>query len=384
MARGSSSKENALAHAQSPYLLQHANNPVDWFPWEETALKKAQKEDKLVVISIGYASCHWCHVMEHESFEDEAVATLMNSHFVSIKVDREERPDIDQVYMQALQMLTGQGGWPLNIVALPDGRPVWGGTYFPKAQWMDYLTQIVNLQQKEPERLLQYATHLEKGMQQLELEKSKDALAFEQKALDKALDHLNGKLDYENGGLLGAPKFMMPTLIDLFLSSDQFKKHAHFTLEKMALGGIFDLVGGGFSRYSVDEKWHIPHFEKMGYDNGQLLFSYSCAYQDQPKAIYKETVDKTISFLQRDLSSAQGGFYAALDADSLDVQKNLTEGAFYVWNLPELEELGLLNQAYFKSYFGINKHGYWEKNQYVLFPVPMFIYTKIRLEIGLI
>ena len=167
MARGSSSKENALAHAQSPYLLQHANNPVDWFPWEETALKKAQKEDKLVVISIGYASCHWCHVMEHESFEDEAVATLMNSHFVSIKVDREERPDIDQVYMQALQMLTGQGGWPLNIVALPDGRPVWGGTYFPKAHWMDYLTQIVNLQQKEPERLLQNATHLEKGMQQL-------------------------------------------------------------------------------------------------------------------------------------------------------------------------------------------------------------------------
>ena len=162
----------------------------------------------------------------------------MNSHFVSIKVDREERPDIDQVYMQALQMLTGQGGWPLNIVALPDGRPVWGGTYFPKAHWMDYLTQIVNLQQKEPERLLQYATHLEKGMQQLELEKSKDALAFEQKALDKALDHLNGKLDYANGGLLGAPKFMMPTLIDLFLSSDKFKNHAHFTLEKMALGGF--------------------------------------------------------------------------------------------------------------------------------------------------
>ena len=367
MAKGASSKENALAHAQSPYLLQHANNPVDWFPWEETALKKAQKEDKLLIISIGYAACHWCHVMEHESFEDEAVATLMNSHFVSIKVDREERPDIDQVYMQALQMLNGQGGWPLNIVALPDGRPLWGGTYFPKAQWMDYLTQIVNLQQKEPERLIQYATHLEKGMQQLELEKSKNVLAFDQKTLDKALGHLEDKLDYENGGLLGAPKFMMPNLIDLFLSSDQFKKHAHFTLEKMALGGIFDLLGGGFSRYSVDEKWHIPHFEKMGYDNGQLLYSYSCAYQEQPKAIYKEIVDKTISFLQRDLSSAQGGFYAALDADSLDAQRNLTEGAFYVWTLAELKELGLLNQAYFKSYFGINKSGYWEKDQYVLF-----------------
>ena len=230
MARRSSSKKNALAHAQSPYLLQHANNPVDWFPWEETALKKAQKEDKLLIISIGYAACHWCHVMEHESFEDEAVATLMNSHFVSIKVDREERPDIDQVYMQALQMLTGQGGWPLNMIALPDGRPVWGGTYFPKAQWMDYLTQIVTLKQKEPKRLLQYAIHLEKGMQQLELEKSKDVLAFDHKALDKALGRLNSKLDRENGGLLGAPKFMMPTLIDLFLSNDQFKKHARFTL----------------------------------------------------------------------------------------------------------------------------------------------------------
>ena len=367
MAKGSSSKENALAHAQSPYLLQHANNPVDWFPWEETALNKAQQEDKLLIISIGYAACHWCHVMEHESFEDEAVAALMNRHFVSIKVDREERPDIDQVYMQALQMLTGQGGWPLNIVAMPDGRPVWGGTYFPKAQWLDYLTQIVNLKQKEPQHLLQYASHLEKGMQQLELEKGKDTLALEKKALDNALDRLDNKLDRENGGLLGVTKFMMPTLIDLFLSYDQFKKHAHFTLEKIALGGIFDLIGGGFSRYSVDEKWHIPHFEKMGYDNGQLLYSYSYAYQDQPKAIYKEVVDKTISFLQRDLSDAQGGFYAALDADSLDAQETLTEGAFYVWTVTELEELGLLNQAYFKSYFGINQNGYWEKDQYVFF-----------------
>ena len=367
MAKRSSSKENALAHAQSPYLLQHANNPVDWFPWEETALNKAQQEDKLLIISIGYAACHWCHVMEHESFEDEAVARLMNNHFVSIKVDREERPDIDQVYMQALQMLTGQGGWPLNIVALPDGRPVWGGTYFPKDQWIDYLTQIVSLKQKEPQRLLQYATHLEKGMQQLELEKSKDALTLEKNALDKALDRLDNKLDRENGGLLGAPKFMMPTLIDLFLSSDQFKKHAHFTLEKIALGGVFDLIGGGFSRYSVDEKWHIPHFEKMGYDNGQLLYSYSCAYQDQAKEIYQEAVDKTISFLQRDLSDAQGGFYAALDADSLDAQKTLTEGAFYVWTISELETLGLLNQPYFKSYFGINQRGYWEKDQYVFF-----------------
>ena len=360
-------KENALALAQSPYLLQHANNPVAWFPWEEKYLNQAQKENKLLIVSIGYAACHWCHVMEHESFEDEAVATLMNTHFISIKVDREERPDIDQVYMQALQILTGQGGWPLNIVALPDGRPVWGGTYFPKAQWMDYLQQIVTLKQKDPERLLQYATHLEKGMRQLELEKSKDPSRIEVSEIEKAFNGLNDKLDLENGGLVGAPKFMMPTLIDLFLSSTSLKAHAHLSLEKIAKGGIFDLIGGGFSRYAVDEKWHIPHFEKMGYDNGQLLYSYSCAYQDQANALYKEVVDKTVSFLQRELSDASGGFYAALDADSLDGQQKLTEGAYYVWTLSQLEGLALLNQEHFKAYFGINQDGYWEKDQYVFF-----------------
>ena len=234
--------------------MQHVNNPVDWFPWEEAQLEKAQKENKLVIISIGYAACHWCHVMEHESFEDEAVANLMNNHFVSIKVDREERPDIDHIYMQALQILTGQGGWPLNIVALPDGRPVWGGTYFPKAQWMDYLQQIVSLHQKEPQRLLDYANHLEKGMQQLELEKSKDELDLVKEDLEKTLSLFNAKLDLKYGGLVGAPKFMMPTLIDLFLSTTPLEKHAHFTLEKIALGGVFDLIGGGFSRYGCGRK----------------------------------------------------------------------------------------------------------------------------------
>lgn len=367
MAKGPSSKKNALARAQSPYLLQHANNPVDWFPWEEAQLEKAQKENKLVIISIGYAACHWCHVMEHESFEDDAVADLMNTHFVSIKVDREERPDIDHIYMQALQILTGQGGWPLNIVALPDGRPVWGGTYFPKAQWMDYLQQIVSLHQKEPQRLLDYANHLEKGMQQLELEKSKDELDLVKDDLEKTLSLFNAKLDLKNGGLVGAPKFMMPTLIDLFLSTTPLEKHAHFTLEKIALGGVFDLIGGGFSRYAVDERWHVPHFEKMGYDNGQLLYSYSCAYEAKPNELYKEVVDKTIAFLLRELSAPEGGFYAALDADSLDEQKQLTEGAYYVWTIKELEALGLLAEEHFSAYFGINEDGYWEKDQYVFY-----------------
>ena len=358
-------KENALFQAQSPYLLQHAKNPVDWFPWDKTYLKKAQQEDKLLIISIGYAACHWCHVMEHESFEDEEVANLMNTNFVSIKVDREERPDIDHIYMQALQMLTGQGGWPLNIVALPDGRPVWGGTYFPKAQWIGYLKQIVDLKQKKPKRLFQYASHLEKGMKQLELEKSEVEIELDAIALKKAIQDFDQKIDRDNGGLLGAPKFMMPSIIDLFLNNTDLKKHAHLSLKKIALGGIFDLIGGGFSRYSVDERWHIPHFEKMGYDNGQLLYSYSTAYQDYPNTLYKEVVDKTIAFLQNNLSAPQGGFYAALDADSLDQQKQLTEGAFYVWTKAELDRLGLLSQEHFKAYFGINKNGYWEKEQYV-------------------
>ncbi|MGB1448650.1 MAG: thioredoxin domain-containing protein [Flavobacteriaceae bacterium] len=367
MAKASTPKKNALAHAQSPYLLQHATNPVHWFPWEDFPLLKAKKEEKLLIISIGYAACHWCHVMEHESFEDEEVATVMNEHFISIKVDREERPDIDQVYMQALQILTGQGGWPLNIVALPDGRPIWGGTYFPKAQWLDYLQQIVKLQQEEPQRLTQYAQHLEDSMQQLELEKNKEEHLLEQSALDQACENLASKFDHKNGGLLGAPKFMMPTLINLFLSKNEFKEHAHFSLKKMALGGIFDVLGGGFSRYAVDDRWHVPHFEKMGYDNGQLLYCYSAAYRLKKDRLYKEIVDKTITFLTKELQASKGGFYAALDADSLDQNNNLEEGAFYVWTKEELTQLGLAQQKHFCSYFGIDQSGYWEKDQYVLF-----------------
>lgn len=366
MAKVPSSK-NALAGAQSPYLLQHANNPVDWYPWGEVPLKKAAEESKLLIISIGYAACHWCHVMEHESFEDDEVAKLMNDHFVSIKVDREERPDIDHIYMQALQILTGQGGWPLNIVALPDGRPVWGGTYFPKVQWMDYLEQIVTLHKEDSQRLYQYANHLEDGMQQLELEKSIEEHPIATKDLNHALQTLATKLDRENGGLLGAPKFMMPTLIDLFLSSKQLNDHAHFTLRKIALGGVFDVIGGGFSRYAVDKRWHIPHFEKMAYDNGQLLYSYSTAYQEKKDPLYKEVVAKTIAFLQKDLQNQEGGFYAALDADSLDAENALTEGAYYVWTEKELTELGLFNQAHFCEYYGINQNGYWEKENYVCF-----------------
>ena len=367
MAKSSPKHLNALAQEQSPYLQQHAKNPVQWYPWQSQYLERAQKENKLLIISIGYAACHWCHVMEHESFEDEEVANVMNKNFINLKVDREERPDIDHVYMQALQLLTGQGGWPLNIVALPDGRPVWGGTYFKKEQWMDYLNQLVNLQQNNPEKLLQYADRLAQGMKELSIVQNSFPPVLKQEQLDQLFERLHQKIDAAHGGMGGAPKFMMPTLIDLFLASKRLNAHAHLTLRKMALGGLFDVLGGGFSRYSVDHRWHVPHFEKMGYDNGQLLATYSRAYREKQNLLYKEVVDKTIHFLTQELQHSSGGFYASLDADSLDKKGELTEGAYYVWTKAELESLGLLEQPHFESYFGVNKAGYWEHDNYVFY-----------------
>lgn len=367
MARPSEEHKNLLAQEQSPYLRQHAGNPVFWVPWGDEHLQKAKENNRLILISIGYAACHWCHVMERESFEDDAVAQLMNSHFINIKVDREERPDIDHVYMQALQILTGQGGWPLNIVALPDGRPLWGGTYFPKEQWMAYLTQIVTLHEKNPSKLRRYASDLEKGMLALELEKNKGQKTLELHEIRAAISSFENKIDRTNGGLNGAPKFMMPTLLNLFLRTKELTTHAHLTLEKMALGGLFDLLGGGFSRYSVDERWHVPHFEKMGYDNGQLLEVYCSAYQKTKSPLYREVIEKTLRFLNDELSNQKGGFYASLDADSLSPNGTLEEGAFYVWSKSELEVLGLLNTPYFTDYFGINSQGYWENDCYVFF-----------------
>ena len=360
---------NALAKEQSAYLRQHANNPVNWVPWAENHFLEAKENNRLIIISIGYAACHWCHVMEHESFEDKGVARLMNEHFISIKVDREERPDVDHVYMQALQLLTGQGGWPLNIVALPDGRPIWGGTYFPKDQWIHYLDQLVQLQKEHPEKLLAYAAQLSEGMKQLELEKHKEEKAITTNDLANAVNGIYQKLDEQQGGTLGAPKFMMPTLLELYAASDHLNQHLRLSLDKMALGGLFVLLGGGFSRYSVDERWHIPHFEKMGYDNGQLLYSYSKAYRNQPSQLYREVVEKTVQFLQKELSNGTGGFYASLDADSLNKKGELEEGAFYVWTKEELDQLGLSQQEHFNTYFGINELGFWENDNYVIYRV---------------
>lgn len=363
---------NALIHQSSPYLLQHAHNPVNWEPWEQQVLDRAKTEERPLLISIGYASCHWCHVMERECFEDPQVAQLMNDRFVNIKVDREERPDVDQIYMDALQMITGQGGWPLNIVALPDGRPIWGATYLPKERWMAALDQLAGLFDRERERLDQYASDLTEGLHAINLiEDPKGEGLPSLSDLDVALQAWSRHFDLEMGGHRGAPKFPMPNNWDFLLhyslarKSPELLEFVENTLEKMAYGGIHDHIGGGFSRYSVDDRWHVPHFEKMLYDNGQLIGLYAKAYAHTKKELYKKVVEQTISFSVEQLMDPNGGFYSSLDADSPDPEGTLKEGAHYVWTLEELTELLGEDFRVFQAYFNINETGHWEEGTYV-------------------
>ena len=367
-----SKMSNNLINETSPYLLQHAYNPVDRNPWNKQYLEKAKKENKLVVISIGYSSCHWCHVMEKESFEDSLVASIMNEKYISIKVDREERPDVDQVYMNAVQLMTGSGGWPLNVITLPDGRPIWGGTYFSKDQWISALTQISDLYNKEPERFINYATTLEKGIKSLDIITTNDNQELASIDLDKHIGSLVNKIDKKNGGFSGAPKFMMPNNIHFLLRSayqnndKETLKLVNLTLEKMAYGGVYDQIGGGFSRYSTDEKWHIPHFEKMLYDNAQLISLYSDAYLITNDELYKNVVYETINFVLKELTNSNGGFYSSIDADSKSLDGKENEGAYYVWKEDELKKLLKDEFIIFSDYYNINKYGYWEDDNYVL------------------
>jgi len=367
-----SKMSNNLINETSPYLLQHAYNPVDWNPWNKQYLEKAKKENKLIIISIGYSSCHWCHVMEKESFEDSLVASIMNEKYISIKVDREERPDVDQVYMNAVQLMTGSGGWPLNVVTLPDGRPIWGGTYFPKDQWINALTQISDLYNKEPERFINYADTLEKGIKSLDIITTNDNQELSSIDIDKHIGSLVNKIDKKNGGFSGAPKFMMPNNIHFLLRSayqnndKETLKLVNLTLEKMAYGGVYDQIGGGFSRYSTDEKWHIPHFEKMLYDNAQLISLYSDAYLITNNELYKNVVYETINFVLKELTNSNGGFYSSIDADSKSLDGKENEGAYYVWKEDELKKLLKDEFIVFSDYYNINKYGYWEDDNYVL------------------
>ena len=365
---------NDLIKETSPYLLQHAHNPVQWHAWNDQTLELAKKENKLILVSIGYAACHWCHVMEHESFENDSVAKIMNAHFICIKVDREERPDIDQVYMSAVQLLTGSGGWPLNAIALPDGRPFYGGTYFPKEQWVQVLQKIADLYKNEPKKATEYAERLAEGIKTKELVSiNTNAIAFNKNNALDIITNWKPQWDLIFGGRKGARnKFPLPNNYQFLLRyGTQFKDKAvldytHLTLEKMALGGIYDQIGGGFSRYSTDTKWHVPHFEKMLYDNGQLVSLYSDAYLAKPNPLYKQTVYETLDFVSRELMDKTGAFYSSLDADSDNEAGHLEEGAFYAWKKKELTALLADDYELFASYYNINNYGQWENGNYVL------------------
>jgi uncharacterized protein YyaL (SSP411 family) len=285
---------NDLINESSPYLLQHAHNPVNWYPWGDKALQKASTENKMLIISIGYAACHWCHVMEHESFEDADVAKIMNENFICIKIDREERPDVDQVYMNAAQLITGRGGWPLNAMALADGRPFYAGTYFPKDKWMNMLAYFVDMQQKQPEALEKSAAQVTRGIHATEhVVLTKNEKIFSLADLDKQFETWKPNIDFTRGGENRAPKFPMPSAWAYLLhynylsNNEEALKAATVTLDNMALGGIYDHLQGGFARYSTDANWHVPHFEKMLYDNAQLVMLYAQAYQLTTRSIKK-------------------------------------------------------------------------------------------------
>ncbi|MEL6697337.1 MAG: thioredoxin domain-containing protein [Bacteroidota bacterium] len=353
---------NRLIETSSPYLLQHAHNPVDWYPWGEEALAKAQKENKLLLISIGYAACHWCHVMEHESFEDTAVAAIMNKYFVPIKVDREERPDVDQIYMNAALLTTGRGGWPLNAFALPDGKPFFAGTYFPKDQWVRVLEYFADLQANRPEELLKNAAKLTEGLQQMEYTELVEAPSeFTLAQATQAFESTVSKIDMRKGGLDRAPKFPMPAIHEFLLDYHYYTQNKQalaavkVTLDEMAMGGIYDQVGGGFARYSTDAIWKVPHFEKMLYDNGQLVSLYAQAFQLTQDPYYEEIVRETLTFIERELTDENGGFYSSLDADSEG-----EEGKFYVWDAKEIEELLGKDAAAFSAYYNVEERGNWE------------------------
>ncbi|MFC5047257.1 thioredoxin domain-containing protein [Aquimarina hainanensis] len=364
---------NDLIHETSPYLLQHAHNPVNWKPWNNTALTKAREENKLIIISVGYAACHWCHVMEEESFENKEVAELMNKNFIAIKIDREERPDIDQIYMKAVQLMTGSGGWPLNVIALPDGRPIWGGTYFPKESWLTSLEKIVDVYQKEPAKLYEYADKLEQGIKTMDLipDNTTDT-TFDKAFIQKAVDSWSTLFDHTLGGIKKSPKFMMPNNYHFLLRYAHQKKDSSLlkytlnTLSKMSYGGVYDHIGGGFSRYSTDEKWHVPHFEKMLYDNAQLVSLYADAYLATKDSWYKTVVYETLEFVSNELTNEEGAFFSSLDADSMTPQQELEEGAFYVWKKDELKSLLKEEYDIFAKYYNINSYGIWEENKYVL------------------
>src|SRR5579863_4237938 len=360
------SRQNRLANETSPYLLQHKNNPVDWWAWGPEALAEAKRADKPILLSVGYAACHWCHVMAHESFEDDATAAVMNELFVNIKVDREERPDIDQIYMAALHHLGEQGGWPLTMFLTPAGEPIWGGTYFPSTSrygrpaFVDVLREIARLFREEPQKIEQNRATL---MDRLaETARAGGVATIGVAELDNAARQLGGLIDPVNGGTRGAPKFPQAALFELLWRGGLRTGEARYfaaveiSLDHICEGGIYDHLGGGFSRYSVDERWLVPHFEKMLYDNAQLLELLAIVHVRSGKPLYRQRAQETVAWLAREMTTGEGAFSASLDADSEG-----EEGKFYVWSLAEvMQTLGPQDGEIFARHYGVTEAGNFE------------------------
>ena len=358
---------NRLANENSPYLIQHANNPVDWYPWAEEALEKAKTEDKPIFLSIGYAACHWCHVMEHESFEDENTAAIMNAHFVNIKVDREERPDLDNIYMQAVVALTRQGGWPMSVFLTPEGEPFYGGTYFPPVRrynmpaFSELLLTIARLWDEDRQQLLQSAQNITAHLRSAaQLQATPSPISPE--TIAATTPTLANGYDWQHGGWGQAPKFPQPMVIQFLLQratrgDQQALEMATHALHAMAQGGMYDVVGGGFARYSVDNEWRVPHFEKMLYDNAQLARVYLHAYLITGEDFFRRVCQTTLDFIRREMTHPAGGFYSSLDADSEGV-----EGKFYIWTRDDILDLGLERQDedFLMAAYGITATGNFE------------------------
>ncbi|MCA0235961.1 MAG: thioredoxin domain-containing protein [Bacteroidetes bacterium] len=379
---------NHLHHERSPYLLQHAHNPVDWYAWKPEAFERARAEQKPILVSIGYSTCHWCHVMERESFENEQVAAFMNEHFVNIKVDREERPDVDAIYMEACQIMTGGGGWPLNCFLTPEGKPFYAGTYFPprpahnRPSWMQLLQYLADVWKNEPQKALDQAEKLTRHIEHNEgvfLRKNENpelshATGFTPADLDAVFSRLQRDFDLREGGFGGAPKFPATMAIRFLLAYQYLRQqpaaleHALFSLDRMIGGGIYDQIGGGFARYATDRAWLVPHFEKMLYDNALLVSALADAsmlaqeYAAQNpewarrERLYNDTIRETLQFIEREMTHPEGGFYSALDADSEGV-----EGKFYVWEQAEIEAALGANAELFCAFYGVTPEGNWEE-----------------------
>ncbi|MGV3530607.1 MAG: thioredoxin domain-containing protein [Flavisolibacter sp.] len=362
---------NRLANETSPYLLQHAHNPVDWHPWGEEAFARAREEDKPVLVSIGYAACHWCHVMERESFENEEVAALMNRHFINIKVDREERPDVDHIYMDAVQAISGSGGWPLNVFLTPDRKPFYGGTYFPprrafnRASWSEVLTALADAWQNRREEMLAQGESLLQHLKtsnEFGLSAGGDRQTAE--AMDTAFDNLMKQADKTWGGFGRAPKFPQTFAINFLLRHHHYSEsgpaleQALLSLRKMMQGGIYDHLGGGFARYSTDTEWLVPHFEKMLYDNALLVSTMAAAFQLTGDKEFENTIRHTLAFVERELMHTEGGFYSALDADSEG-----EEGKYYVWQKAEVETILGEDADLFCRFYNVTDTGNWNEGE---------------------